>query len=125
MAQKTTVVLVDDLNGEPADTTLRFGLDAREYELDLTEDNARELRELFGRYIPAARKAPGRQRATAKPAKPAKATKSAEPTQPAKAAFAGVDPAAVRAWAKGNGVEVAPRGRIKADVIEAFRAAGH
>jgi hypothetical protein len=43
----------------------------------------------------------------------------------AKPAFAGVDPAAVRAWAKGNGVEVSPRGRIKADVIEAFRAAGH
>jgi hypothetical protein len=110
MAKKTTVLLVDDLNGEPADTTLRFGLDAREYEVDLTEENARELRELFGRYIRAARRVSGRQRSTAAPAKPA---------------FAGVDPAAVRAWAKGNGVEVSPRGRIKADVIEAFRAAGH
>ena len=89
---------------------------------DGTEANARELRELFGRYIPAARKAQGRHRATTKPAKLATATKS---TEPAKAAFAGVDPAAVRAWAKGNGVEVSPRGRIKADVIEAFRAAGH
>jgi uncharacterized protein (DUF4415 family) len=122
MAQKTTVVLIDDLNGKPADTTLRFGLDAREYELDLTEANARELRELFGRYIPAARKAPGRHRTTTQPATATKATKA---TGPAKAAFAGVDPAAVRAWAKGNGVEVSPRGRIKADVIEAFRAAGH
>jgi hypothetical protein len=39
--------------------------------------------------------------------------------------FAAVDPAAVRAWAKGKGVDVSPRGRIKADVIEAYRAAGH
>jgi uncharacterized protein (DUF4415 family) len=124
MAQKTTVVLVDDLNGKPAETTLRFSLDAREYELDLTEENAQELRELFGRYIPVARRVSGR-RATSTPAKPATSTRSAKSVAPAKAAFAGVDPAAVRAWAKGNGVKVSPRGRIKADVIEAFRAAGH
>ncbi|MCU1615272.1 MAG: LSR2-like protein [Frankiales bacterium] len=110
MAKKTTVVLVDDLNGEPADTTLRFGLDAREYELDLTDENARELRELLGRYISASRRVSDRRPGTAAAAKPA---------------FAGIDPAAVRAWAKGNGVDVSPRGRIRADVIEAFRAAGH
>jgi hypothetical protein len=110
MATKTTIVLVDDLNGEPADTTLRFGLDDREYELDLTDANAQELRELFGRYISAARKVSGRQRQSAAPAKPV---------------FTAVDPAAVRAWAKGKGIDVSPRGRIKADVIEAYRAAGH
>lgn len=111
MAKKTTIVLVDDLNGEPADTTLRFGLDGREYELDVTEKNAQELRELFGRYIPAARKVSGgRRRSTAVAAKPA---------------FASVDPAAVRAWAKGNGIVVSPRGRLKADVVEAYRAAGN
>jgi nucleoid-associated protein Lsr2 len=110
MATKTTIVLVDDLNGQPADTTLRFGLDAREYELDLTDANAQELRELVGRYISAGRKVSGRRRKSAAPAKPT---------------FAAVDPAAVRAWAKGKGINVSPRGRIKADVIEAYRAAGH
>ena len=110
MATKTTVILVDDLTGEPADTTLRFGLDAREYELDLTEKNARELRELFGRYIPAARRISGRPRDTTAAAKPA---------------FSGVDPAAVRAWAHSNGVAVSSRGRIKANIVAAFRAAGH
>jgi hypothetical protein len=110
MATRTTVLLVDDLNGQPADTTLRFGLDAREYEMDLTDANAQELRELFGRYISAARRVSGRRRESAAPAKPA---------------FAEVDPAAVRAWAKGKGIEVSARGRIKADVIEAYRAAGH
>jgi hypothetical protein len=111
MAKKTTVVLVDDLSGEPADTTLRFGLDSRDYELDLTDENAEELRELFGRYISAARKVSGaRRRSTADLAKPA---------------FTDVDPAAVRAWAKGNGIQVSPRGRVKADVLAAFRAAGN
>jgi hypothetical protein len=111
MAKKTTVMLIDDLTGDPADTTVRFGLDSREYELDLTDTNARELRGLFGRYIPAARKvSEGRRRSSAVPAKPA---------------FTAVDPAAVRAWAKSRGIEVSPRGRLKADVLEAFRAAGN
>jgi hypothetical protein len=43
----------------------------------------------------------------------------------AKAAYAGYDPAAVRAWAAGQGIEVNARGRIKADVVERFRAAGN
>jgi hypothetical protein len=111
MAKKTTVVLVDDLNGEPADTTLRFGVDSREYELDLTDKNAQELRAVFGRYITAARKvSSGRRRNTA---------------VAGKAAFSEVDPAAVRAWAKGNDIAVSPRGRLKADVVEAYRAAGN
>lgn len=115
MATKTTVVLVDDLNGDPADTTIRLGLDSRQYELDLTEENAQELRELFNRYISAARKMSGGRRGST--------------AGPLKAAFTAVDPAvdpaAVRAWAKGNGVEVSPRGRIKAAVLEAYRAAGN
>jgi Lsr2 len=112
MAQKTVVVLVDDLDGEPADTTVRFGFDSHEYELDLTEANAQALREAFARYIPAARKTSGGRRASASAEKPAKA-------------FQGFDPAAVRAWAAGNGYTVSPRGRIRAEVLEAFRAAGN
>jgi amphi-Trp domain-containing protein len=41
------------------------------------------------------------------------------------AAFNGVDTAAVRAWATANGLTVSPRGRIKDEVIEAYRAAGN
>ena len=112
MAKKTVVILVDDLNGEPADTTVRFGLDSREYELDLSEANAQALREAFARYIPAARKTSGGRRTSAAVRKPAKP-------------FTGFDPAAVRAWAASNGFTVSARGRIKADVVEAFRAAGN
>jgi amphi-Trp domain-containing protein len=42
-----------------------------------------------------------------------------------KAAFNGVDTAAVRAWAAANGVSVSPRGRIKDEVLQAYRAAGN
>ncbi|WP_222269356.1 amphi-Trp domain-containing protein [Modestobacter marinus] len=37
----------------------------------------------------------------------------------------GVDSAAVRAWAAANGMTVSPRGRIKAAVLTAYRAAGN
>ncbi|SDY87034.1 Lsr2 protein [Geodermatophilus africanus] len=43
----------------------------------------------------------------------------------AKPTYAGYDPAAVRAWAAGQGIEVNARGRIKAEVVEKFRAAGN
>jgi hypothetical protein len=37
----------------------------------------------------------------------------------------GVDPAAVRAWAKSQGLKVNERGRIPADIVERYTAAGH
>ena len=40
MAQKITVTLEDDLDGGPADQTVRFGLDGAEYEIDLSTSNA-------------------------------------------------------------------------------------
>jgi hypothetical protein len=38
MATKTQVVLVDDLTGDPADTTVKFALDKTEYEIDLSTE---------------------------------------------------------------------------------------
>jgi hypothetical protein len=43
----------------------------------------------------------------------------------AKPTYSGYDPAAVRAWAAGQGIEVNARGRIKGDGVEQFRAAGN
>jgi hypothetical protein len=110
MATKTEVVLVDDLTGSPADTTVKFALDKTEYEIDLSKENAAVLREALSRYVNAARKVSGGGR-------PAAAT--------GKASYSGFDPAAVRAWASGQGIAVNARGRIKAEVVEQFRAAGN
>ena len=110
MATKTQVVLVDDLTGDPADTTVKFALDKTEYEIDLSDENAAEMRKGLSRFVDAARKVTGGGRRSAPASKPA---------------YAGYDPAAVRAWAAGQGIEVNARGRIKADVVEQFRAAGN
>jgi amphi-Trp domain-containing protein len=57
------------------------------------------------------------------PTKPRRGRRKAAGT--GQAAFNGVDTAAVRAWAAANGLTVSPRGRIKDEVIEAYRAAGN
>ena len=44
MATKITVVLEDDLDGGPADETVRFGLDGVDYEIDLSRQHARAFR---------------------------------------------------------------------------------
>ena len=40
MAQKVRIILEDDLDGGPADETVRFGLDGGQYEIDLSNANA-------------------------------------------------------------------------------------
>jgi amphi-Trp domain-containing protein len=58
----------------------------------------------------SAEPAPGRRSASAGAGKPA---------------FNGVDTAAVRAWAAANGLTVSPRGRVKDEVLKAYRDAGN
>ncbi|MDI2130780.1 histone-like nucleoid-structuring protein Lsr2 [Yinghuangia seranimata] len=104
MAQRVVVTLQDDIDGSAAAETIRFGLDGKSYEIDLSEDHARQMRELLGRYVDAARR-------TAKSGKPFKQTTVAP------------DPAAVRAWARAQGMDVPTRGRIPSSIYREFEAA--
>ena len=109
MAQKVTVELEDDLDGSPADETVRFGFDATEYEIDLSEKNARAFRTQLAPFVEHARK-PGRRPARRAARTAAGRQRSGE----------------VRAWAKDHGIAVSARGRIPASVIEQYQAAtGH
>ena len=45
MAQSVQIILEDDLEGGPAEETVQFGLDGRQYEIDLSTANAEKLRE--------------------------------------------------------------------------------
>ena len=57
MARKVQVILSDDLDENlSADETVSFSLDGTSYEIDLAEKNAKELREVFSRYVSAASK---------------------------------------------------------------------
>jgi hypothetical protein len=69
MAAKVTVALEDDLDGGPADETVRFGRGGAEHETDLSKKNARAFRQQFAPFLEHARKAgPGQRRRKARTA---------------------------------------------------------
>ena len=57
MAQKVEVRLEDDLDGGPAEHTVTFALDGKDYEIDLSNSNAEKLREALRPYVATGRKA--------------------------------------------------------------------
>ncbi len=111
MAQKVHIVLEDDLDGGDASETVAFGLDGTSYEIDLNEENAAGLREALSAYVGHARKVGSGRRTT---------KRSAASTASASGGPSAKD---VREWARESGHEVPDRGRIPADVREAYDAA--
>ncbi|WP_267244206.1 histone-like nucleoid-structuring protein Lsr2 [Streptomyces sp. PR69] len=109
MAQKVQVLLVDDLDGGEADETVTFALDGKSYEIDLTTENADKLRESLADFVKAGRKTGGRSGGRGKAR--------------SSSASASNDTAAIRAWAKENGYEVNDRGRVPANIREAYEKA--
>jgi hypothetical protein len=106
MAKTIAVVMSDDLDGSPAAGTVMFGIDGVTYEIDLSEKNRARLERELAPYVAAGRRVRRSQR---------RATSSRQPGPRA-------DGAAVRAWAKDNGLRVSERGRISADVISQYEA---
>jgi hypothetical protein len=111
MAQKVQVLLVDDIDGGTADETVTFSLDGVSYEIDLTSAHAAELRDAFATWVGHARKVGGRTSSGR--------GSGGGASRPRRASDAG----AVRTWAKENGYDVSERGRISAEIREAYEAA--
>jgi Lsr2 len=107
MAQRLKVELVDDIDGKEADETVTFGLDGVSYEIDLSTKNAQKMRDALAVYVGSARKVGGRRRR----GKGSSGGRSRSNT------------AEMRDWARQNGYEVSERGRIPAEVREAYEAA--
>lgn len=112
MAQKVNIVLVDDIDGDEATETVTFGLDGVTYEIDLNDDHAGELRNALGTWIGHARKVAGRRGGARRASGSSAASSSGGPSA-----------REIRDWARSNGFEVPERGRIPANVREAFDAA--
>jgi nucleoid-associated protein Lsr2 len=112
MAKKVTVTLVDDFDGEgSADETVEFSLDGVSYEIDLSSKNAQKLRNELKPWVEAGRRVGGRRRGRSAPLGRGRAAIDREQS------------AAIRDWARRNGHKVSTRGRIPAEIIDAFHAA--
>jgi hypothetical protein len=107
MVQKVQTILIDDLDGNEAHSTVRFGFDGSEYEIDLSTAHADELRQKLDTFISAGRKLNGSSRRSS-----TRRSTSAEPS-----------PSEVREWAKSQGIEVKDRGRVPEELVVRFKAA--
>ncbi|WP_195165883.1 Lsr2 dimerization domain-containing protein [Mycobacteroides abscessus] len=114
MAKKVTVTLVDDVDGEAsADETVEFGIDGVSYEIDLSSKNAEKLRNQLSVWVDHARRVSGRRRSRGGSSAPRRSRASIDREQSA----------AIREWARKNGHNVSARGRIPAEVVDAFNGA--
>jgi len=108
LARKIVTQLLDDIDGGEAAESITFSVDGVAYEIDLSEENATQLREDFAKWISHARRISspgGRSSSKTPPRKPRGELDS------------------IRSWARANGYEVGDRGRIPNSVQEAYAAA--
>ncbi|MBN9795576.1 Lsr2 family protein [Pseudonocardia sp. TMWB2A] len=110
MARIETLQLIDDLDGASADETVAFAVDGEQFEIDLNATNAATFRDKLAPFVSAARTAGGGRRARRRDATAATASTEARRHNQA-----------VRVWARENGYSVSERGRISAEVVEAYR----
>lgn len=112
MAQKVNIVLVDDLDGSAADETVTFGLDGTSYEIDLNDKNAAQLRDAMAGYVAVARRV----------GRPGSGRRSGRRGSGSSANSGGANLREVRDWARSNGYQVSDRGRVSADIMDAFNS---
>ena len=108
MATTVSVVTTDDLDGSADAETATFGLDGVTYEIELSDKKRAKLDKAFAPYVEHAR------RVTVRRQRRAGGSTGTGPR---------IDRAAVRAWAKEQGLRVSERGRISAEVMAHYEAA--
>jgi len=106
MAQRVEVILIDDIDGSSAVETITFGLDGVTYEIDLSEEHAKKLREDFAQWTGHARRTSGGRRTTTR-----------------RTAARRGNVSEIREWARANGYQVSDRGRISTEIQEAYAKA--
>jgi hypothetical protein len=112
VARHTIVQLTDDIDGNEGTETISFSYRGTNYEIDLNAKNAAALDKAIAKYIDAARRVSGGHG----PSRGRGARRVASHRRTG-------DVAAIREWARENGYQVSTRGRIAAEIREAYEAA--
>lgn len=116
MAQRTEIILIDDIDGDEATETIEFGLDGVTYEIDLSEKNADRLRAAFEEWVENGRRTGGKKK------KGGVASVSSSGASSSSSSDRRAHLAGLRAWAKDNGYQVSARGRVPADIEAKYQA---
>lgn len=111
------VLLVDDISGDVIDEglggTVEFSFDGKHYTIDLGVKNRDAFRKDMTKWTEHAQEveAPRRQTTTRRRTASSASSGMSKETREA-----------IRHWANSNGYSVGDRGRIKAEIVEAFEA---
>ncbi|MDP4503647.1 Lsr2 family protein [Nonomuraea sp. NBC_00507] len=109
MAKQIQEILIDDLDGGEANETVSFAIDGSSYEIDLSDLNAKKLRDALTPFVQNARRAGAV--ATRRRGRGGSRAMSREKSSE------------IRQWAKAHGLPVSERGRIASTVVEKYEAA--
>jgi hypothetical protein len=107
VAQVVSTSYVDDLDGSQASGEVDFTLDGKSYEIDLNDSNAARLRDALAPFVAAARRAGGSSRRRSSPVRSASGRSREEAQE-------------IRSTLRELGYSVKDRGRISADLMNAY-----
>jgi hypothetical protein len=112
VAQKVQVLLVCDIceGGKPGSETVPFGVDGTQYEIDLCDKHAKNLRDSVAQFVGAARRASSGSRGRSGRS----GSRSGSDRQRTQE---------IRAWARKKGIKVSERGRLSGDIVAQYEAA--
>ncbi len=111
MAKKVYVQLVDDLDDTPIESGgehITYSVNGVSYEIDLSDKNANEFHRKLDYYIEHSARVGGKRTKRNAPSATTGLKRDANQTK------------AIREWARSNGHTISARGRIPADVEQAF-----
>lgn len=101
MSRERVEVVVDDLDGSPADETIKLKINNDEYVLDLSKANATAFWRILAPWLRVAQRVVRRRKRTALLSRGLAVT---------------ADPKKVRAWARARGIQVNENGYPQTDV---------
>src|SRR5215470_4575201 len=100
VTRRVDVQLLDDIDGSPAEETLRYGLDGTSYEIDLSAKHAEKLRSSLAKFVLKSRRLGRGGVAAAALGRRGGSTPAGSDREQNQA---------IRDWAKQRGIEVSDR----------------
>lgn len=116
MAREIKIILIDDVDGGPADQTLVFGWKEEMLEIDLSNDNASKLRDAIMPFVVKARRHEVQPKAKGKPKQSGGMKGMPKNTVYLKQK----ENRLIREWATSNGYNPPERGRIPEEIRDAY-----